>query len=80
MHELGVLLQAVRTVTAAARKNNITVIKHMTLEVGEESTFVPAFFEKLWPVAIDNFPVMAGAQLRIEMAPGTGLIIKEIGY
>ena len=80
MHELGVLLQAVRTAASAAEKNNIPHIKHLTLEVGEDSTFVPAFFEKLWPVAIDKFPVMADAQLKIEMAPGTGLIIKEIGY
>ena len=80
MHELGVLLQAVKTASAAAEKNNIPRIKHMTLEVGEESTFVPLFFEKLWPVATENFPVMSGAKLKIETAPGTGLIIREIGY
>ncbi len=80
MHELGVLLQAVKTASSAATKNNIARVKHMTLEVGEDSTFVPAFFEKLWPVAIENFPVMAGAELKIQMSPGAGLIIKEIGY
>ena len=80
MHELGVLLQAVKTASTAAQKNNIVKIKHMTLAVGEDSTFVPAFFEKLWPVAIENFPVMSGAELKIEMNPGSGLIIKEIGY
>ena len=80
MHELGVLLQAVKTASSAAQKNNIPRVKHMTLEVGEDSTFVPAFFEKLWPVAVEKFPVMADARLRIVMAPGSGLIIKEIGY
>jgi len=80
MHELGVLLQAVKTASSAAQKNNITQVKHMTLEVGEDSTFVPVFFEKLWPVAIENFPVMHGAKLKIETAPGEKLLIKDIGY
>ena len=80
MHELGVLLQAVKTAANAAQTNNIPHIKHLTLEVGSESGFVPVFFEKLWPVATENFPVMSGAQLKIEMSPGTNLIIKEIGY
>ncbi|MBQ6899608.1 MAG: hydrogenase maturation nickel metallochaperone HypA [Firmicutes bacterium] len=80
MHELGVLLQAVKTASSAAQKNNITRVKHMTLEVGEDSTFVPVFFEKLWPVAIENFPVMHGAKLKIETAPGEKLLIKDIGY
>ena len=80
MHELGVLLQAVKTASAAAEKNNILRVKHMTLEVGDESTFVPVFFEKLWPMATENFPVMKNARLIIETAPGAGLIIKDIGY
>ena len=80
MHELGVLRHAVKTVTAIAEKNNIKKIKHITLEVGRESDFVPMFLEKLFPVATDGFPLMKGAQLRLEMVPGRGLQIKEIGY
>ena len=44
MHELGVLCRAVKKVSEIAEKNNISAVKHMTLEVGEESTFVPIFF------------------------------------
>jgi len=80
MHELGVLLQAVKTVNRIAEENRIGNIKHMTLEIGEESGFLPVFFEKLFPVAIEKFPVMAGAELRMEMTAGRGLQIKEIGY
>ena len=80
MHELGVLRHAVKTVTAIAEKNNINKIKHITLEVGRESDFVPMFLEKLFPVATDGFTLMKGAQLRLEMVPGSGLQIKEIGY
>lgn len=80
MHELGVLVQAVKTVDNIAKKQNIKQIKHMTLEVGEESGFLPVFLEKLFPIAIEHYPVMSKAELRIEETTGRGLIIKEIGY
>jgi len=80
MHELGVLLQAVRTVDRMARENRIEHVKHMTLEVGEDSGYVPVFFEKLFPVAIEHFLTMKHAALRIQMAPGRGLQIKDFGY
>ncbi len=80
MHELGVLCNAVETVSRIALKHGIEKIKFMTLEVGRESGFVPAFFEKLFPAAKDKFPVFDFADLKIEMADGKGLLIKEIGY
>jgi len=80
MHELGVLMQAVKTVDQVAKQNQIKRVKHMTLEVGEDSGFLPIFFEKLFPVAIEHYPVMQKAELRIEKAPGKGLIVKDIGY
>lgn len=80
MHELGVLYQAVKTVDRIAREHHIRRVKHITLEVGESSGYVPLFFEKLFPVATDQFPLLQGAQLRIQMAPGRGLQIKDIGY
>ena len=80
MHELGVLNNAVKTVADVAQKNNIKKIKFITLEMGEESSFVPVFFEKLFPVAIDGLPLFDGAQLKLEIVPGKSLIIKEIGY
>ena len=48
MHELGVLCQIVKKVGAVAEQNNIRAIRHITLEVGDESTYVPIFFEKLF--------------------------------
>ena len=80
MHELGVLMQAVKTVNRIAEENRIGKVKQMTLEIGDESGFLPVFFEKLFPVAIEKFPVMAETQLRMEIVPGKGLRIKDIGY
>ena len=80
MHELGVLYQAVKTVDRIAAEHCIRQVKFITLEVGEASGYVPLFFEKLFPVATDPFASMKGAQLRIQMAPGRGLSIKDLGY
>lgn len=80
MHELGVLMQAVKTVDQIAQQHKIKQIKHMTLEIGEESGFLPVFFEKLFPVAVEHYPVMNEAQLKMELVPGRGLKVKDIGY
>ena len=80
MHELGVLYQAVRTVDRIAAEHKIQQVKHITLEVGRESTFVPAYLEKLFPLAVEQAPVMQNAQLKIRMVPGRSLVIGEIGY
>jgi len=80
MHELGVLLQVVKSVDHIAAKNRIQNIKHITLEIGELSGYLPVFFEKLFPVAADAFPAIKGAQLRMQMVSGNRLFIKEIGY
>ena len=80
MHELGVLKNAVNTVVNVAKANHIEKIKFLTLEIGENSSFVPAFFEKLFPVAIDGIELFKDAKLKLISVSGKSLIIKEIGY
>ena len=46
MHELGVLIEAVKTVNRIAEQNHISKVKHMTLEVGETSGYVPMYIIK----------------------------------
>lgn len=80
MHELGVLCQITNKVSKIASENGIKSVKHITLEVGEASSFVPVFLEKLFPIAVEKFPVLSNAALKILKVPGKGLVIKEIGY
>ena len=80
MHELGILRHIVATVAQVAEQNSITAIRHITLHVGRESTFVPAYLTKLFPVAADGIPLLQGTQLHICTVEGTGLIIHDIGY
>lgn len=80
MHELGVLCHAIKTVDRIAEEKGIRHIQFITLEVGSESSFVPEYFQTLYPVAIDNFPRLKESTLKIEKISGGSLNIKEIGY
>ena len=80
MHELGILRNVVGIVEQAADKNKIKAIKSITLEVGEASEAVPAYLTKLFPMVIEDHPVLKNAELIIQTAGGKGLIIKEIRY
>ena len=80
MHELGVLHQVIKAANRIAEENQIRRIRHITLEVGDVSGFVPQYLTKLFPVAADGSPVLKRAKLRIENVQGRGLTIKEIGY
>ena len=80
MHELGILRNVVGIVEQAAGKNMIAAIKSITLEVGEDSDAVPVYLNKLFPMVIEDHPILKNAELIIQTAAGKGLIIKEIRY
>ena len=80
MHELGVLRQIVKTVNQITEQNQIRQVKHIALEVGDASGFVPYYLTKLFPVATDAYSALQKTELRISVVPGRGLLIKEIGY
>lgn len=79
MHELGVLCQAVRLVEKRAAACGAASVKYLTLEVGEDSGYVPVFFEKLFPVATEQTPLLKNARLVIETVPGRGLVVRDFG-
>ena len=80
MHELGVLFHIVKTVVRITEEKGIKTVRHIALEVGKASGFVPRYLQKLFPVAVDGYPPLHEAELRISTVAGTGLLIKEIGY
>lgn len=80
MHELGVLRHVMMTVANSAKENNIDNIKFITLEVGEESSYVPHYLEKLYPVALKFHPELGKPELKLIQVAGNKLQIKEFGY
>lgn len=80
MHELGVLRYVVMTVAKLAKENKISEIKFITLEVGEESSYVPHYLKKLFPTALRFHPEIGVPELKLIQVVGNKLQIKEFGY
>lgn len=80
MHELGVLRHVVKTVAQVAKENQIENVKFITLEVGTESSYVPYYLNKLFPIAIEHYPEVGKPELKLIIVPGQGLTVKELGY
>ena len=80
MHELGILRHALQQVKKIAEANNIQKIKYITLEIGEKSGIVVHYLQKLYPIAAGQFPLTQNSELKISIQPGSGMIIKDIGY
>ena len=73
MHELGVLTEAVKTVEHVAKENNISNVTSIVLEIGELTGYLPIFFEKYFPIVVEDRPVVKNAQLRIQVVKGQAL-------
>ncbi len=70
MHELSILIEALRIVEETAKQQNIDSVKGVVLQVGELSSVVPKFLEDYFPIVIENKPIFQDAVLEIEMLPG----------
>ena len=69
MHEIGIVRQMVRTVTAFAEENGIREIREVVVDCGELSLVIPEYVEELYPVAVKG-SILENAKLSIHMVPG----------
>jgi len=69
MHELGVVIEVVKTVEHFAREHGVTKIDSLVLQIGELSSIVPKYVEDCFPAAADG-TLLQEAKLRIEIVPG----------
>ena len=72
MHELGVVIEVVKTVEKIAKQNNVTKIEKLILQIGELSSMIPKYIKDCYPVAVDG-TFMENTQLEIEILPGNGI-------
>lgn len=73
MHEISVLTKAVDLAEDVAKENHIENIKKITLEVGELTGYLPIFFEKYFPIVIENRSVFKDTKLEIRVVKGQAL-------
>ena len=69
MHEIGIVRQLVRTVSAFAEENGLTEISEVVVDCGELSLVIPEYVEELYPVAVKD-SLLAHTKLRINIVPG----------
>lgn len=75
MHELGIMIEVIKTVEDFAVKNNVTKIDTLVLQIGELSTIIPRYIEACYPAAVDN-TMLQNTKLKIEILPGNGICKK----
>lgn len=72
MHELGIMINVVETVENFAKKNNITEIQKLVLQIGELSSVIPHYAQACYPAAVDG-TMLQDTELEIEILPGNCL-------
>lgn len=72
MHELGIVIEIVKTVETFAHKNGLTKIDTLVLQIGELSSVIPKYIEDCYPAAVDS-TMLQDTKLKIEILPGNAL-------
>lgn len=66
MHEMGVVLNIVRSAERLARKYHVQKIGYVAIEVGEVSDALPRYIYQLWPQGTKG-TLCEGAPLKIDV-------------
>lgn len=72
LHELGVIIEVIKTVEDFARQNKVERIDTLVLQIGELSSMIPKYIEDCYPAAIDG-TLLQETKLKIEIVPGNAL-------
>lgn len=71
MHELGILNEVIKTVEKYAAENHVKKIQELVLQIGEISSVIPEYMEKIYPIAVEGTG-LEQTVLRIEILPANG--------
>ncbi|MCX7694423.1 MAG: hydrogenase maturation nickel metallochaperone HypA [Caloramator sp.] len=72
MHELGVIIEVVKYVEDFAKKNKLTKIDTLVLQIGELSAMIPRYIEACYPAAVDG-TMLQDTKLKIEILPANAI-------
>ena len=72
MHEISIMIEVVKTVENFAKRNGVTKIQTLVLQIGELSSVIPRYVEACYPVAVDG-TVLQDTELKIEILPGNAI-------
>ena len=66
MHELGTVIYVIETIEDLAKKNNLSEVNSITLQVGEVSTIIPEYLKNFWLFARKRSELLKETELKIE--------------
>ena len=72
MHEMGVVLNIIKTVEQIAEDNDAKKVGRLVLQIGELSAVIPEYVEDCFALAKEN-TVLSDSELVIEVIPGNGV-------
>lgn len=72
MHELGVVIEVVKTVENFAREKGVEQIDALVLQIGELSSMIPHYIEAVYPAAVYG-TMLQDTKLEIEILPGNAI-------
>ena len=70
MHEIGIVRSLCRTVTDCAEKNQVTEIAEIVCSCGELSLVIPKYVDDIYPVVVEEYPMLKNTKLTLETVPG----------
>ena len=74
MHELGIVFHVIDTVNDIARENRVEKVRSVTVEIGEVSLVIPAYFEDCWNWAVKKqTTALKDARIIMETLPAVTL-------
>lgn len=75
MHEMGVVIQIVKTANNFALQNGASHVKKLNLEIGEGSAVLPKYVYAFFDDVIPDYPVMQGCELEIDTVPAVAFCL-----
>jgi len=75
MHEIGVMIEVVKTVENVAKQNGVTKVQTIVLQIGELSSAIPRYVEACYPAAVYGTS-LEDTELKIEVIPGNAVCHK----
>ncbi|GGI89844.1 hydrogenase maturation nickel metallochaperone HypA [Shewanella gelidii] len=72
MHELGVVIEVVKTVSEFAKTHQLQKVDTIVLQIGQLSSMIPKYIEDCYPAAVDGTP-LEHTKLAIEVIPAEAI-------
>lgn len=69
MHEMGIVLQIIKTANEYAEECHAKAVHKLTLQIGEASAIVPYYVETFWGDVVPDQPLLKDCALEIEYIP-----------